>query len=148
MLMLDFDRELMLIVGHTAAQLADICATGIFPEAITELDVLRPNGALHVLARSGPLPAAVWPVLGFDPCADLLGVAPIAEGIAHAVYTDNDFTLEGKGGASFGLHAQGILTELATGQTLHLNGKFRNVFLPDGTIKLPVIDIVLRPAGP
>jgi hypothetical protein len=144
LLMVDFDRERTLVVGHTAAQLADICATGVAAEEVTEHDVLTPNGVLHLLVQAGPLPAIVWPVLSFDPCTELQGVAPLAEGTARAVYTDNDFLGSGKGAASFGLTAQGRLTETATGRPLHLNAKFRNVFLPDGTIKLPVVDIIVR----
>ena len=36
------------------------------------------------------------------------------------------------------------MTETATGRPVQLHAKFRNVFLPDGTIKLPVIHIILR----
>jgi hypothetical protein len=147
LLMVDFDRERTLVVGHTAAQLAGLCASGVAPEEVTEHDVVTPNGVLHLLVQSGPLPAVVWPVLSFDPCADLQGVAPLAEGIARAVYTDNDFFDSGTGAGSFGMTAQGRLTETATGRAVQLNAKFRNVFLPDGTIKLPVIGIVLRPVG-
>ena len=144
LLMVDFDRERTLVVGHTAGQLAGICATGIVPEEVSAHDVLGPHGTLHVLVRSGPLPAIVWGTLSFDPCADLQGVAPLAEGIARAVYTDNDFFSSGPGGGSFGLTAEGRMTETATGRSVNLSAKFRNVFLPDGTIKLPVIDIILR----
>jgi hypothetical protein len=144
LLMVDFDRERTLVVGQTAAQLADICATGVAPEEVTEHDVLTPNGVLHLLVRAEALPAVVWSVLSFDPCADLQGVTPLAEGVAHAVYTDNDFLDSGKGAGSFGLTAQGRLTETATGQPVQLHAKFRNVWLPDGTIKAPVTDIILR----
>jgi hypothetical protein len=43
LLMIDFDRERTLIIGHTAAQLADVCSTGIPPEEITEHDVFTPT---------------------------------------------------------------------------------------------------------
>ena len=144
-LMVDFDRERTVVVGHSAAQLADICATGAFPEEITVHDVNGPNGVLHVLIQTGPLPAVVWPVLSFNPCLDLQGVEPLAEGTAQAVYTDNDLFSSGNGAGSFGLTAQGRLTQSGTGVPVKLSAKFRNVFLPDGTIKLPVIDIILRP---
>ena len=84
-------------------------------------------------------------MLSFDPCLELLGVEPLAEGIAKAVDNDNDLFSSGNGAGSFGLRAQGRLTETGTGLPLELHAKFRNVFLPDGTIKLPVIDIILRP---
>jgi hypothetical protein len=144
LLMVDFDRERTLIVGHTVAQLAEICITGVPPEEVTEHDVFGPNGVLHLLVRADALPAVVWSVLSFDPCTDLQGVAALAEGVAHAVYTDNDFFDSGKGAGSFGLTAQGRFTETATGLPVKLNAKFRNVFLPDGTIKAPVVDIILR----
>jgi len=144
LLMIDFDRERTLIVGHTVAQLADICTTGVPPEEVTEHDVFAPNGVLHLLVRAEALPAVVWSVLSFDPCGELQGVTPLAEGVAHAVYTDNDYFDSNKGAGSFGLTAQGRLTETATGRPVKLDAKFRNVFLPDGTIKLPVIDIILR----
>jgi hypothetical protein len=144
LLMVDFDRERTLIVGHTVAQLAEICTTGVPPEEVTEHDVFAPNGVLHLLVRADALPAIVWSVLSFDPCGELQGVAPLAEGIADAVYTDNDYFDSGKGAGSFGLTARGRLTETATGQALKLDAKFRNVFLPDGTIKAPVTDIILR----
>ena len=144
LLMVDFDRERTLLVGNTAAQLAGICATGIFPEEITEHDVLGPNGTLHVLLKAKSLPAVVWPVLSVDPCADLQGVAPEAEGIANGIYTDNNLFGNGTGASSFGVTAQGRMTETATGRPVQLHAKFRNVFLPDGTIKLPVIHIILR----
>ena len=144
LLMVDFDRERTLLVGNTAAQLAEICATGIFPEQITEHDVFGPHGTLHVLLQAKSLPAVVWSVLSVDPCADLQGVTPEAEGIASGIYTDNNFFGNGKGASSFGITAQGRMTETATGRVVQLHAKFRNVFLPDGTIKLPVIDIILR----
>lgn len=144
LLMVDFDRERTLVVGHTAAQLANICATGVVPEEVTEHDVFAPNGVLHLLVQADALPAVVWSVLSFDPCGELQGVAPLAEGTAHAVYTDNDFLDSSKGASSFGLTAQGRLTETATGRPIKLNAKFRNVILPDGTIKAPVVDIILR----
>ena len=56
LLMVDFDRERTLIVGHTAAQLADICTTGIPPEEVTEHDVFAPNGVLHLLVQARSLP--------------------------------------------------------------------------------------------
>lgn len=142
--MVDFDRERTLLIGNTAAQLAGICATGVFPEQITEHDVSRPDGSLHVLLQAKSLPAAVWSVLSFDPCADLQGVAPEAEGIASGIYTDNNLLANGNGNSSFGMTAQGQLTEAATGGPVQLRAKFRNVFLPDGTIKLPVNEIILR----
>jgi len=74
----------------------------------------------------------------------LQGVAPQAEGTADAVYTDNDYFDSGKGAGSFGLTARGRLTETATSRPVKLDAKFRNVFLPDGTIKLPVVEIILR----
>jgi hypothetical protein len=144
LLMIDFDRERTLLVGNTAAQLADICATGILPEQVTEHDVFTPNGVLHVLLQAGTLPAVVYPVLSVDPCADLLGMTPLAEGTAHGIYTDNDNLVTSKGANSFGVTVEGWLTETATGRPVQLTAKFRNVFLPDGTIKLPVIDIILR----
>ncbi len=144
LLMIDFDRERTLIVGHTAAQLADICATGMPPEEVTEHDVFAPNGVLHLLVRAGPLPAVVWSVLSVDPCGELQGVTPLAEGAAHAVFTDSDYFDSGRGAESFGITAQGQLTETATGRPVKLDAKYRNVILSDGTIKLPVIDIILR----
>jgi hypothetical protein len=144
LLMIDFDRERTLLIGNTAAQLADICATGLFPEEITEHDVLGPNGTLHELVRAKSLPAVDWPVLSVDPCADLLGLAPEAEGIASGIYTDNDLFDNGTGAGSFGISARGRMTETATGRPVQLDAKFRNVFLPDGTIKLPVNYIILR----
>src|SRR5688572_18027298 len=110
-LMVDFDRERTLVVGHSAAQLAEICATGAFPEEITVHDVNGPKGVLHVLIQTGPLPAVVWSALSFNPCLDLQGVEPLAEGTAHAIYTDNDLFGSGTGASSFGLKAQGRLTE-------------------------------------
>jgi hypothetical protein len=89
LLMIDFDRERTLLVGNTAAQLADICSTGVLPEQVTEHDVFTPNGVLHVLIQAGTLPAVVYP--------------PVQR-----------------------------------------RAKYRNVILPDGTIKLPVIDIIVR----
>ena len=80
LLMIDFDRARTLLIGNTAAQLAAICATGVFPEQITEHDVLGPNGTLHLLLKARSLPAAVWSILTLDPCADLQGLAPLAEG--------------------------------------------------------------------
>ena len=142
--MIDFDRERTLLIGNTAAQLADICAGGAFPSEVTEHDVFGPHGRLHVLIKSSPLPAAVWSILTLDPCADLLGVPPLAEGMAQAVFTDNDNLLTGPGGNSFGLTAQGRMTETSTGRAVQLHAKFRNVFLPDGTVKLPVNEIILR----
>jgi hypothetical protein len=144
LLMIDFDRERTLLIGNTAAQLADICATGVLPEQVTEHDVLSPNGTLHVLIQAKSLPAAVWPILTIDPCADLLGVPPLAEGTAHGVYTDNDLFDSAPGAGSFGITARGRLIETATGRPVQLDAKFRNVFLPDGTIKLPVNYIILR----
>jgi hypothetical protein len=144
LLMIDFDRERTLIVGHTVAQLADICTTGVPPEEVTEHDVFAPNGVLHLLVQARSLPAVVWAVLSFDPCTELQGVAPLAEGTADAVYTDNDYFDSGRGAGSFGLTARGRLTETATGRPVKLDAKFRNVWLPDGTIKLPVVDIILR----
>jgi hypothetical protein len=144
LLMIDFDRERTLIVGHTVAQLADICATGVPPEAVTEHDVFAPNGVLHLLVQARSLPAVVWAVLSFDPCGELQGVAPLAEGTVDAVYTDNDYFDSGRGAGSFGLTARGRLTQTATGRPVKLDATFRNVFLPDGTIKLPVVDIILR----
>ena len=144
LLMLDFDRERTLVIGHTAAQLAGICASGLFPEEITEHDLFGPHGTLHIIAKAKSLPAVVWPVVGFDPCADLQGVTPEAEGIASGIYTDNDFFNNNNGAGSFGLSARGRLTETATGRPVQLHAKFRNVFLPDGTVKLPVIHIILR----
>ncbi|HKU62679.1 MAG TPA: hypothetical protein VJQ44_15775 [Gemmatimonadales bacterium] len=144
LLMIDFDRERTLIVGNTAEQLATICATGIFPEEITELDVLRPTGALHVLLQARDLPAVVWPVLSVDPCGELQGVTPLAEGIASGIYADNDLLDTSPGAGSFGITANGRMTETATGRPLQLRAKFRNVFLPDGTIKLPVNHILLQ----
>jgi hypothetical protein len=144
LLMIDFDRERTLLVGNTAAQLADICAGGAFPSEVTEHDVFAPNGAIHVLVRAGRLPAVVYPVLSIDPCAELQGVTPLAEGIAKGVYTDNDAVGGSKGANSFGLIVVGDLTETATGLPVQLHAKFRNVFLPDGTIKLPVNEIILR----
>jgi hypothetical protein len=144
LLMIDYDRELTLVIGPTAAQLQGICATGIAPETVSEHDVLGPDGTLHLLVKAKSLPAVVWSVLTVDPCADLQGVTPLAEGIAQGKYTDNDFLGTSQGGGSFGMTAQGRLIETATGRPVQLNAKFRNVFLPDGTIKLPVIDIILR----
>jgi len=144
LLMVDFDRERTLLIGNTAAQLADICATGAFPEEVTEHDVIGPNGKVHVLVQAKSLPAVVWPVLSVDPCVDLQGVVPLAEGTAQGRYTDSDFFGAGKGAESFGISAQGRMTMTATGEPVQLHAKFRNVFLPDGTIKLPVIDIILR----
>jgi hypothetical protein len=144
LLMVDFDRERTLVVGHTAAQLADICTTGVPPEEVTEQDVFTPNGVLHLLVKARSLPAVVWSVLSFDPCGELQGVEPLAEGSADAVYTDNDYFDSGRGAGSFGLTARGRLTETATGLPVKLDAKFRNVLLPDGTIKAPVVDIILR----
>ena len=144
LLMVDFDRELTLVVGHTAAQLAGICATGVVPEEVTEHDVFTPNGVLHLLVQADELPAVVWAVLSFDPCSDLQGVTPLAEGTAHAIYSDNDFFETSKGASSFGMRAQGLLKETETGRSVRLNAKFRNVILPDGTVTLPVVDIILR----
>jgi hypothetical protein len=144
LLMIDFDRERTLLIGNTAAQLAGICATGIFPEEVTEHDLVGPNGTVHVLIKAKSLPAVVWPVLSIDPCTDLLGLAPEAEGIASGIYTDNNFFADGTGASSFGITARGRMTETATGRPVQLDAKFRNVFLPDGTIKLPVNHIILR----
>jgi hypothetical protein len=144
LLMIDFDRERTLLVGNTAAQLADICAGGAFPSEVTEHDVVGPDGRLHVLVQAKSLPAAVWSVLTIDPCADLQGVTPLAEGTAQGRYTDNDFFGNGSGAGSFGVAIQGRMTLTATGEPVQLHAKFRNVFLPDGTIKLPVNEIILR----
>lgn len=144
LLMIDFDRERTLLIGNTAAQLAGICATGAVPSQVTEHDVFTPNGVLHVLLRARTLPAVVYPVLSIDPCADLLGTTPLAEGTAHGIYTDNDNQLSSKGANSFGVTAEGWLTETATARRVQLSAKYRNVFLPDGTIKLPVINIIVR----
>jgi hypothetical protein len=99
---------------------------------------------LHVLIQAGMLPTVVYPILRVDPCADLLGVTPLAEGTAHGKYTDNDLLGRSKGANSFGVTAEGWLTETATGRRVQLSAKYRNVILPDGTIKLPAIDIILR----
>ena len=69
---------------------------------------------------------------------------PLAEGTAQGVYTDNDLFGNASGAGSFGVAAQGRLIETATGRPVQLDAKFRNVFLPDGTIKLPVNYIILR----
>lgn len=146
-LMFDFERNLTVLVGHTAAQLAQICGTGVFPETWIELDVLRPTGALHIASLSGEAPVVVYPGLAFDPCVDLLGVTPLAEGTGRGRYIDNDFFVNGPGAASFGLVVQGTVTELASGTPLHLIAHFRNVLRPDGTVLLPVIDVLMRPIG-
>ena len=145
--MFDFERNLTVTVGHTVAQLAEICGTGVFPQPWIELDVLRPTDALHIVSRTKEAPVLVYSGLAFDPCAELLGVTPLAEGTGQARYVDNDFFVSGPGAVSFGLAIEGRVTESGSGRVFHLNARFRNVILPDGTVKLPVIDVRLQPIG-
>jgi hypothetical protein len=146
-LMFDFDRDLTVVVGQTPAELEEFCQTFVFTQPWTELDVSRPNGALHIISRSEVITALVYQGVAFDPCLELVGVTPLAEGTARARYIDNDFFLDGPGGESFGLVVQGKVTEVGTGRLLTLNAYFRAVIRPDGTVDTPSSDVLLRPIG-
>jgi len=135
--LVDQDAGLTLFLGGTLQDLAEACAIGGTPEPIDWETVLRPTGALHVLAK-GTQDAVVWGVASDGFCEDLLVTTPLATGQARSVYTDNDYTVNGPGGNSFGARIYGMLNGAQPGEVFHLLSKWRLVINGDGQPLEPI----------
>jgi hypothetical protein len=140
----DENRGLTTIIGFSAAELRAFCAGGPQPEVVNALLVTRPTDAVKLLFKGADISVIVWPFVSQDVCGVLAVTPPLAEGTAVWVTTDNSFSGGGPGANSFGSHAQGTVTDLATGDALSYLSIVRGVVSPDGEVRFPVVAIKLR----
>jgi hypothetical protein len=140
----DENRGLTSIIGFSAAELRAFCAGGPQPEVVDALTVTRPTDAVQLLFKGADISVVVWPSGSEDVCGVLAVTPPLAEGTAVWVGTDNSFTGGGPGANSFGSHAQGTVTNPATGDALSYLAIVRIVISPDGEVRVPVAAIMLR----
>jgi hypothetical protein len=150
----DASAGLTLLAGATLDELPDLCAGGGFTKVADWLLVVHPSKGgetvLHARIKNDELSVVVWGTATDDICGDLQGVAPLAVGTVHEMFTDNDFAGTGSHADSFGDRIEGTVANPATGQRYHLKVGIpgRLVVLPDGTVKVPVGAFIrLTPIG-
>jgi hypothetical protein len=113
------DEDYLIIVGGSAENWADFCATGEEnwdPWSI--LTVVRPDGSFKETWVGDDQHALVWE-LPADPCAE----PPDYTGVARTQLTDSDVVLNGPGTDASGVRVNGTVSG-AGGQDYRLQGNF------------------------
>jgi hypothetical protein len=146
----DEERGLTTVIGSTFANLAGVCAGTEGPEEVSILEVDKPTGAIKLLLKDAEISVVVWQLVSGDLCGVLATTTPYAEGTARLRLVDNDgspFPVE-PGGNSASLHAQGTVAVVATGEELHYQTVFHNIFPPGATsfddVRILQSDILLK----
>jgi hypothetical protein len=113
------DDRYLIIVGGTAENWANFCATGQeIWDPWSILTVVRPDGSYKETWVGDDQNALIWE-LPADPCAE----PPDYIGTARTLLTDSDVDLSGRGVDASGVRVSGRVTD-ASGQLYRLMGTF------------------------
>jgi hypothetical protein len=140
----DAERGLTTVLGATPEEHLAACQSGLVPEEVSILAVLRPDSSQKVLVTDREMGVTVWPAASFDICGELMAVPFLAGGTARFRYVDNDAFGSRTRGNAYGVRAHGTVTSFATGEELDFLAKFQAVFFPSGETRVRSSDIILR----
>lgn len=149
---LDFENGFWVFANITRQGFCDWVEGGEVgpPPALTtsfSQQVSTPAGAVVVLGKPGVDPFALHRITSpFDPCAGS-EPDPWATGEMNVIATDNDFFLSGGRTNSFGVHWQGTVFEVATGEAYHYSFHVRLQITKDGEFRVVNERFTLKKKG-
>ena len=120
-----------------------ICGGTMPVQTSSEMTEGELSGVLHDLRMGSDLNVFVYQIATFR---GICASTPFAQGIGHAIRTDNDLFTSLTRTNSFGLRIQGVVQD-AAGQSYRLNAELHDLIFPDLSFKRVVQNVHLHPVG-